>query len=92
VTFEMLQQEENNRQVASAILAGVAGAANAYTVTGFIHPSARTSTGRPLPRGPLQSGVPTQAASARQPRWGRFFDTRGGELGRAVVATVSPVK
>jgi hypothetical protein len=30
VTFEMLQQEEKNRQVASVILVGVAGAANAY--------------------------------------------------------------
>lgn len=30
VTFEMLQQEEKNRQVAAAILVGVAGAANAY--------------------------------------------------------------
>ncbi len=28
VTFEMLQQEEKNRQVAAAILTGVAGAAN----------------------------------------------------------------
>jgi hypothetical protein len=30
VTFEMLAQEEKNRQIASAILVGVAGAANAY--------------------------------------------------------------
>ena len=33
VTFEMLQQEEKNRQVASAILIGVAGAANAYSAS-----------------------------------------------------------
>jgi len=26
-----------------------------------------------LPPGPIQPGVPTQAASARNPRWGRFF-------------------
>src|ERR1700712_2640916 len=30
VTFDMLAQEEKNRQVAAAILTGVAGAANAY--------------------------------------------------------------
>jgi len=33
VTFEMLAQEEKNRQVASAILTGVAGAANAYSAS-----------------------------------------------------------
>jgi hypothetical protein len=33
VTFEMLQQEEKNRQVAMAILTGVAGAANAYSAS-----------------------------------------------------------
>jgi hypothetical protein len=33
VTFEMLQQEEKNRQVAVAILTGVAGAANAYSAS-----------------------------------------------------------
>jgi len=33
VTFEMLQQEEKNRQVGMAILAGVAGAANAYSAS-----------------------------------------------------------
>jgi hypothetical protein len=33
VTFEMLQQEEKNRQVATANLAGVAGAANAYSAS-----------------------------------------------------------
>src|ERR1700737_3795088 len=32
-TFEMLQQEEKNRQVARAILAGVAGTANAYSAS-----------------------------------------------------------
>jgi hypothetical protein len=30
ITYEMLAQEEKNRQIASAILVGVAGAANAY--------------------------------------------------------------
>lgn len=33
VTFEMLQQEEKNRQVARAVLAGVAGAANSYSAS-----------------------------------------------------------
>src|SRR3984893_13016223 len=33
VMFEMLQQEEKNRQVAVAILTGVAGAANAYSAS-----------------------------------------------------------
>ncbi len=41
VTFEMLQQEERNRQVAAAILTGIAGAANAYSYT---TPSGRTGT------------------------------------------------
>ncbi len=49
VTFEMLQQEEKNRQVAAAILVGVAGAANAYGASraGYGHyttPSGRTGT------------------------------------------------
>src|SRR5258708_33493297 len=49
VTFEMLQQEEKNRQVASAILIGVAGAANAYSASragygSFTTPSGRTGT------------------------------------------------
>src|SRR5258708_9650756 len=47
VTFEMLQQEEKNRQVASAILVGVAGAANAYSAShagygSYTTPSVRT--------------------------------------------------
>ena len=49
VTFEMLQQEEKNRQVASAILIGVAGAANAYSASragygSYTTPSGRTGT------------------------------------------------
>jgi hypothetical protein len=49
VTFEMLQQEEKNRQVASAILVGVAGAANAYSASRagygtYTTPSGRTGT------------------------------------------------
>ena len=49
VTFEMLQQEEKNRQVATAILAGVAGAANAYSASragygSYTTPSGRTGT------------------------------------------------
>jgi hypothetical protein len=49
VTFEMLQQEETNRQVAGAILAGVAGAANAYSASragygSYTTPSGRTGT------------------------------------------------
>jgi hypothetical protein len=49
VTFEMLQQEEKNHQVATAILAGVAGAANAYSASragygSYTTPSGRTGT------------------------------------------------
>jgi hypothetical protein len=49
VTFEMLQQEEKNRQVAAAVLAGVAGAANAYSASqagygSYTTPSGRTGT------------------------------------------------
>ena len=49
VTFEMLQQEEQNRQVAAAILTGVAGAANAYSASragygSYTTPSGRTGT------------------------------------------------
>src|SRR5437868_2148182 len=49
VTFEMLQQEEKNRQVARAILVGVAGAANAYSASqagrgSYTTPSGRTGT------------------------------------------------
>jgi hypothetical protein len=49
ITFEMLQQEEKNRQVAMAILAGVAGAANAYSASragygSYTTPSGRTGT------------------------------------------------
>jgi hypothetical protein len=49
VTFEVLQQEEKNRQVATAILAGVAGAANAYSASragygSYTTPSGRTGT------------------------------------------------
>jgi hypothetical protein len=46
VTFEMLQQEEKNRQVASAILAGVAGAANAYSASQAGYGSYTTASGR----------------------------------------------
>jgi hypothetical protein len=48
VTFEMLQQEEKNRQVARAVLAGVAGAANAYSASQAGAPA--RSTARPPPR------------------------------------------
>jgi hypothetical protein len=49
VTFEMLQQEEQSRQVARAILTGVAGAANAYSASragygSYTTPSGRTGT------------------------------------------------
>lgn len=49
VTFEMLQQEETNRQVGRAILAGVAGAANSYSASragygSYTTPSGRTGT------------------------------------------------
>ena len=46
VTFEMLQQEETNRQVARAILVGVAGAANAYGASRAGHGSYTTASGR----------------------------------------------
>ena len=49
VTFEMLVQEEKNRQVAAAILTGVAGAANSYSASragqgSYTTPSGRTGT------------------------------------------------
>lgn len=49
VTFEMLQQEEQSRQVARAILVGVAGAANAYGASragygSYTTPGGRTGT------------------------------------------------
>jgi hypothetical protein len=49
VTFEMLVQEEKNRQVAAAILTGVAGAANAYSASragygSYTTPGGRTGT------------------------------------------------
>ena len=49
VTFEMLAQEEKNRQVAAAILTGVAGAANAYSASRagygtYTTPNGRTGT------------------------------------------------
>jgi hypothetical protein len=46
VTFEMLQQEEKNRQVANAILVGVAGAANAYSASRAGYGSYTTPSGR----------------------------------------------
>lgn len=49
VTFEMLQQEERNRQVAMAILGGVAAAGNAYSASRagygtYTTPGGRTGT------------------------------------------------
>jgi hypothetical protein len=49
VTFEMLQQEERNRQVAMAILGGVAAAANSYSASragygSYTTPGGRTGT------------------------------------------------
>jgi hypothetical protein len=49
VTYEMLQQEEKNRQVAAAILTGVAAAGNAYSASRagygtYTTPSGRTGT------------------------------------------------
>jgi hypothetical protein len=49
VTFEMLVQEEKNRQVAAAILTGVAGAANSYSASragqgSYTTPGGRTGT------------------------------------------------
>lgn len=49
VTYEMLVQEERNRQIAAAILTGVAGAANAYSASqagygSYTTPGDRTGT------------------------------------------------
>jgi hypothetical protein len=60
VTFEMLQQEEKNRQVAMAILAGVAGAANSYSASRAGYGSYTTPGGR---NGTFYS--PTAAAIAQ---------------------------
>jgi hypothetical protein len=46
VTFEMLQQEEKNRQVAMAILTGVAAGANAYSASRAGYGSYTTPAGR----------------------------------------------
>jgi hypothetical protein len=60
VTFEMLQQEEKNRQIASAILVGVAGAANSYSASRAGYGSYTTPSGR---HGTFYS--PTAAAIAQ---------------------------
>ena len=57
VTFEMLQQEEKSRQVAAAILTGVAGAANSYSASragygSYTTPSGRTGTFKTRPCSP----------------------------------------
>jgi hypothetical protein len=49
VTYEMLAQEEKNRQVAAAIFTGLAGAANAYSASqagrgSYTTPAGRTGT------------------------------------------------
>jgi hypothetical protein len=49
VTYEMLVQEERNRQIAAAILTGVASAANTYSASqagggNYTTPSGRTGT------------------------------------------------
>src|SRR3954471_11871335 len=46
VTFEMLQQEEKNRQVAMAILSGVAAGANAYSASRAGYGTYTTPSGR----------------------------------------------
>jgi hypothetical protein len=46
VTFEMLAQEEKNRQVAAAILGGVAAAANSYSASRAGYGSYTTPSGR----------------------------------------------
>jgi hypothetical protein len=46
VTYEMLAQEEKNRQVAAAILTGIAGAANAYSASQAGYGSYTTPSGR----------------------------------------------
>ena len=46
VTYEMLAQEEKNRQVAVAILTGVAGAANVYSASRAGYGSYTTPSGR----------------------------------------------
>jgi hypothetical protein len=49
VTFEMLQQEEKNRQVTNAFLVGVAGVTNSYSASragygGYTTPNGRSGT------------------------------------------------
>jgi hypothetical protein len=46
VTFEMLQQEEKNRQIARAVLAGVSVAANSYSASRAGYGSYTTPSGR----------------------------------------------
>ena len=46
VTFEMLQQEEKNRQVARAVLAGMSVAANSYSASRAGYGSYTTPSGR----------------------------------------------
>src|SRR5665213_1426742 len=75
VTFEMLQQEEQNRQVAAAILTGVAGAANAYGASRAGYGSYTTPNGR---TGTFYS--PTAAAIAQ--------NNAAAENGALVAATI----
>jgi hypothetical protein len=60
VTFEMLQQEEKNRQIAAALLTGVAVAGNSYSASRAGYGSYTTPSGR---TGTFYS--PTAAAIAR---------------------------
>ncbi|RTE92458.1 hypothetical protein [Bradyrhizobium sp. LVM 105] len=46
VTYEMLVQEERNRQVAAALLTGLAAGANAYSAANAGHGSYTTPSGR----------------------------------------------
>lgn len=46
VTYEMLVQEERNRQVAAAVLTGLAAGANAYSAANAGHGSYTTPSGR----------------------------------------------
>ncbi|MGX9425939.1 MULTISPECIES: hypothetical protein [Bradyrhizobium] len=61
VTYEMLVQEEKNRQVAAAIFTGLAAAGNAYSASQAGHGHYRTPSGR---TGTFYS--PTAAAIARE--------------------------
>jgi hypothetical protein len=75
VTFEMLQQEERNRQIGAALLMGVAVAGNAYSASRAGYGSCTTPNGK---TGTFYS--PTAAAIAQ--------NNAAAENGAMIAATV----